>query len=54
MRLPGIAAFSAKVALLLGLSGLLPPDANSRPDVVAAGQSFACTPTAVWDGDGPL
>ena len=22
--------------------------------VVAAGQSFTCTPTAVWDGDGPI
>lgn len=22
--------------------------------VVAAGQTFTCTPTAVWDGDGPI
>src|SRR5688572_21736841 len=22
--------------------------------VVAAGQAFICTPTAVWDGDGPI
>lgn len=22
--------------------------------IVAAGQSFACTPVAVWDGDGPI
>src|SRR5687767_12542809 len=22
--------------------------------IVASGQSFACTPTAVWDGDGPI
>ena len=22
--------------------------------VVAAGQSFTCTPTHVWDGDGPI
>jgi endonuclease YncB( thermonuclease family) len=22
--------------------------------VVAAGESFTCTPTAVWDGDGPI
>jgi endonuclease YncB( thermonuclease family) len=22
--------------------------------IVAAGQSFTCTPTAVWDGDGPV
>lgn len=22
--------------------------------VIPAGQSFACTPTAVWDGDGPI
>lgn len=29
--------------ILLGLLG-----------VVAAGQTFVCTPTAVWDGDGPI
>lgn len=22
--------------------------------IVSAGQSFSCTPTAVWDGDGPI
>ena len=22
--------------------------------VIAAGASFTCTPTAVWDGDGPI
>lgn len=22
--------------------------------IIAAGQSFACTPVAVWDGDGPI
>lgn len=22
--------------------------------IVSAGQSFTCTPTAVWDGDGPI
>jgi hypothetical protein len=22
--------------------------------VIAAGQTFTCTPTAVWDGDGPI
>jgi len=24
------------------------------PAIVASGQSFACTPTRVWDGDGPI
>lgn len=22
--------------------------------IIAAGQTFSCTPTAVWDGDGPI
>ena len=24
------------------------------PQIVRSGQSFQCTPTAVWDGDGPI
>lgn len=30
----------------------LPP--NAAAQVVAAGRTFTCTPTAVWDGDGPI
>ena len=26
----------------------------AAPQIVAAGTSFTCTPTRVWDGDGPL
>lgn len=47
--------FSAKVLLCILLSNFLPPkgDAAAAP-VVSAGQTFTCTPTAVWDGDGPV
>lgn len=27
--------------------------ADSAP-IVASGETFSCTPTAVWDGDGPI
>lgn len=27
---------------------------NSEAQVVPAGETFQCTPTAVWDGDGPI
>lgn len=36
------------VALLAG------QPAHARTPVVPAGQVFQCTPTAVWDGDGPV
>ena len=42
-----------RVWLLLFAFGLLPaPSAMSA--VVPAGQTFTCTPVAVWDGDGPI
>lgn len=25
-----------------------------QPNIIPAGQPFTCTPTAVWDGDGPI
>jgi endonuclease YncB( thermonuclease family) len=28
--------------------------ANASAPVIPAGQSFICTPTHVWDGDGPV
>lgn len=34
--------------------GLLPAPAAGTPRVVAVGETFACTPVAVWDGDGPI
>jgi len=44
------------VALILLLAGLVvvfyPHRASSQ--AVAAGQTFPCTPTRVWDGDGPI
>lgn len=30
------------------------PAQAARPDVVAKGGSFACTPRKLWDGDGPI
>ena len=37
------------VAALITLSG-----ASLSPPVVSSGENFNCTPTAVWDGDGPI
>ena len=35
--------------------GLLPARAaTARVELVPAGETFFCTPTAVWDGDGPV
>jgi endonuclease YncB( thermonuclease family) len=47
--------FAAKVLLCVIASNFLPPKSDAAPArVVAAGQTFTCTPTAVWDGDGPV
>ena len=45
--------FAAKVLVGVLLSNFLPPEGEAAP-IIAAGQSFTCTPTAVWDGDGPI
>jgi endonuclease YncB( thermonuclease family) len=47
--------FAAKVLLCVVVSNFLPPkdDASAAP-VVPIGRTFTCTPTAVWDGDGPI
>jgi len=37
---------------LLACNFLPPPDAPAQ--IVPAGQTFQCTPTAVYDGDGPV
>lgn len=46
--------FLAKVTIALFASNFLPPEAETRAEVVPAGQPFTCTPVAVWDGDGPI
>lgn len=55
--------FLTKFALLLVLPAFVPGEpfpplasATYTPTagVVPAGQTFRCTPTAVWDGDGPI
>jgi endonuclease YncB( thermonuclease family) len=45
--------FVTKFALAVIGSNFLPP-AEAPARVVPAGQTFRCTPTAVWDGDGPI
>lgn len=45
--------FLTKLALALLGSNLLPPG-DAPAQVVPAGRTFHCTPTAVWDGDGPI
>jgi endonuclease YncB( thermonuclease family) len=39
--------------LLLSLVMAMPSPSAAAP-VVSTGRSFTCTPTAVWDGDGPI
>ena len=46
--------FTAKVLLCVILSNFLPPKSEAHEPVVASGRTFICTPTAVWDGDGPV
>ena len=46
--------FAAKVLLCVILSNFLPPEREAAAPVVGAGRTFRCTPTAVWDGDGPI
>ena len=46
--------FTSLFALCVFLSSLLPPKSEARAPVVASGRTFNCTPTAVWDGDGPI
>lgn len=46
--------FAAKVVICVVLSNFLPPESEARTPVVGAGRTFTCTPTAAWDGDGPI
>lgn len=45
--------FLMKFAIALVGWNFLPP-ADAPAQVVPAGRTFTCTPTAVWDGDGPI
>ena len=45
--------FLTKVAIAVIASNFLPPG-KADAQIAPAGQIFACTPTAVWDGDGPI
>lgn len=57
--------FLAKFAMALVLPAFVPAEpfpplatvtytAAALPEVVSRGATFSCTPTAVWDGDGPI
>jgi endonuclease YncB( thermonuclease family) len=52
--------FISKVSIGIILPCLLPPGPfpllimPAQSQVIEAGRSFTCTPTAVWDGDGPI
>lgn len=41
---------------ILGLVALVicPGEAKTDVPIIPSGQTFACTPTHVWDGDGPI
>lgn len=47
--------FLTKFAIaLVGWNFLRPGDAPSATPIVHPGKTFQCTPTLVWDGDGPV
>jgi endonuclease YncB( thermonuclease family) len=49
--------FIVKLMIALAATNLGPvgpDDAAAIAQIVPAGQTFTCTPTAVWDGDGPI
>ena len=41
-------------ALFLSVAMVLAPSASAETQIVPKGETFDCTPEAVWDGDGPL
>ena len=45
--------FLIRFAVAIAGWNFLPP-AGAPAQIVPAGQTFRCTPTAVWDGDGPV
>lgn len=46
--------FLLKFGLALVASNFLPVANGADAQVIPAGKTFTCTPTAVWDGDGPI
>ena len=42
------------LALFAAVFALFVAAAEARPPIVSTGETFTCTPTAVWDGDGPI
>jgi endonuclease YncB( thermonuclease family) len=52
-RLAGHSRAAALAALAVGLCAASPASA-AGPAAVSKGTSFTCTPTRVWDGDGPI
>jgi hypothetical protein len=46
--------FLGKVSIALIASNFFPPAPEAEAQVIPADQTFACTPVAVWDGDGPI
>jgi endonuclease YncB( thermonuclease family) len=50
MKLTG---FAVRFCIAIVGWNFLPP-ADATAEIVPAGQTFRCTPTAVWDGDGPI
>ena len=52
--LPRPMRFIAAVTLILSSSVFFPSDPAAAADIVPAGETFTCTPVAVYDGDGPI
>jgi len=47
--------FLVRFAIGIVAWNFLPPgEVPAATSIVPAGQTFQCTPTAVWDGDGPI
>jgi hypothetical protein len=46
--------FLTKFLIILVGQNFLPTAPIAKSQVFPAGQRFACTPVAVWDGDGPI
>jgi len=54
MRTNNLMRFVTKLAIAVIGSNFLPPESEAQAQIVPAGETFKCTPTAVWDGDGPV
>lgn len=55
IKLSIVIALPAPVAVGLTLTPAAFANSQTRPvSIVRAGETFTCTPTTVWDGDGPI